>query len=244
MPGNLNNNDQNDVDKQKDNNNNNNNDEDLQEDEDEKVSRKAKQHAAAAKNRKLMLRQNLHQNHFEHETSMFEKSSSNKDQLIPTIKGLHIEDIGKDIQKIHQLLVDTADTEHGLNGKASSKIQESAFSSSLNQNTILTEKRQPSLLLPHSVNGKAMGGGSKKATRSSSKAQVSDPSRPVYTTSNQVSLCSVVLFSSFPFRSFFPVHEVIFALIEYKLIDLNLEEFTRIIHRAYPAFSDEAYCAI
>ena len=174
MPGNLNGGDQDDnTDKQ----NNSNNDDDLQEDEDEKVSRKAKQKQQAAdKNRKLIhhhYQSSLaHSNANEHETSMFEKmSKASKDQqLIPGIKGLHIEDIGKDIQKIHQLLVDTAETEHDL--KASKKLKDSQNKDS----TMLTEKRQP-----------------KKSTKPSSsrlapasKAQVSDPSRPVYSTSNHV----------------------------------------------------------
>ena len=182
IPGNLNADTQDDnTDKQNNNNNNNNSnstDDDLQEDEDEKVSRKAKQkQQAVEKNRKIIHhhQNNLaHSNQNEHETSMFEKmSKASKDQqLIPGIKGLHIEDIGKDIQKIHQLLVDTAETEHDL--KASKKFQESL--SNKESMMMVTEKRQP-----------------KKSTKptnrlaASSKAQVSDPSRPVYTTSNQVS---------------------------------------------------------
>ena len=185
MPGNLNKDGDSTNQNEDQTNSNKTNDEDLQEDEDEKVTRKAKQ---ASENRKFKLHQYL-QEHSEHDTSMFEKpsSSSTKDALLPAVssmKGLHIEDIGKDIQKIHDLLVDTAETDQSLD--------QTFASSPPSEESILNAKRQHSLLSPHnsaSTSSKVNSNKKKKPANGFSakaKAQVSDPARPVYATSNQV----------------------------------------------------------
>ena len=94
--------------------------------------------------------------------------------------GLHIEDIGNDIKKIHELLVNTAEADKAFASNNDKKKAHSGSHGDLSDvHPVKTESQEKR------KSGKSVA---TKNTKIKSKAQVSSPARPAFGTSYQVGL--------------------------------------------------------